>query len=155
MFRLSSIISFNVRYPSLETSRLLLQCGADVHAVDCRGNTPLHVFVSNEISNGDGTLLRLLCDSGAHVDCVNHFGETSYDCANDPMIKQLLKNQMYLNLKCSCARLIRREKLSFRDQLSSALVHFVGKHCNVIEREVCPNRSMILFDNRIDNNNNI
>ena len=124
----SSIISFDIRYPSLETARLLLQCGADINAVDSRGNTPLHVFVSNETSNDDEAIFRLICDSGAHLDSVNTLGETPCDCASDPMIKQLLNIQMQLNLKCSCARLIRRENLSFRDQLALPLVHFVEKH---------------------------
>jgi hypothetical protein len=114
------------RYPCFQTTRILLQCGADVNAFDVVRNTPLHVFVSNP-SNSDESILKLLCDA-SHLDCVNALRETPYDLASDPTIKQILKNQIQISLKCLCARLIQRNSIPFHGNISTSLVNFVQKH---------------------------
>ncbi len=106
----------------------MLQCGADVNAIDAIRNTPLHVFISNNESTGDESILKLLFDAGAHVDYVNALGETPFDLATNPTIKQKLKIRMHRSLKCLCARLIRKNKLSFHGKISASLVNFVERH---------------------------
>jgi len=112
----------------LQTAHILLQCGADVNAIDAIRNTPLHVFASNNESMCDESILKLLCDAGAHLDYVNSLGETAFDLTSNPVIKQLLKSQMYLSLKCLCARLIRKNNLPYHGEFSTSLVNFVEKH---------------------------
>jgi Fem-1 family protein b len=115
------------RYPCLQTTHILLQCGADVNAIDAIRNTPLHVFVSNE-SICDESILKLLCDAGAHLDCVNALRETPIDLASNPTTKQLLKSRMQLSLKCLCARLIQKNNVQFYGKISTLLTNFVEKH---------------------------
>lgn len=115
------------RYPCLLTVRTLLHCGFDLHATDISGNTPLHVFVSN-LNTCDEAILQLLCEAGVHIDYANILGQTAIDVAFNDQTKQLLKSKMNINLKCLCARLIRKTKISFYEKLSLSLVKFVQIH---------------------------
>ncbi|CAF4387078.1 unnamed protein product [Rotaria sp. Silwood2] len=115
------------KYPCFQTTRILLQCGASVNAFDIIKNTPLHVIASSK-SSYDESILKLLCDAGAHLDFVNAFGETPIDLATRPDIKQLLKSRMKLSLKCLCAQLIRKKNVQFHDQIAVSLINFVEKH---------------------------
>ena len=111
----------------MQTVRILLQCGADVNANDAIRNTPLHVFTSNQ-STCDESIFNILCDAGAHLDCVNALGETPADLALDPIVKQLMKSRMQLSLKCVCARSIQKNNIPFHENISVSLVSFVEKH---------------------------
>ena len=111
----------------MSTVRTLLQCGADVNGSDAIGNTPLHIPASNsDICNE--SMLDLLCDAGAHLDFTNALGETPVDMALNSGTEQLLKARMKLNLKCICARLIRKNNILFHRRIGTALVNFVEKH---------------------------
>jgi len=111
----------------LQTTRILLQCGADVNAFDAVRNTPLHVIASNK-STGEESILNLLCHAGAHLDYANASGQTPVDLATIPDIKQLLKSRMNLSLKCLCAQLIRKKNILFQEKIVTSLVTFVEKH---------------------------
>lgn len=120
-------IAMHLRYPCSSTVRILLQCGFDLHATDISGNTPLHLFASST-SPCNEIIVELLCDAGAHLDSANILGQTAVDVALNDRTKKLLKSKMKINLKCLCARLIRKTNLPFRDQLSLSLVNFVQIH---------------------------
>ncbi|CAF0885089.1 unnamed protein product [Rotaria sordida] len=115
------------KYPCLITTRILLQCGAAVNAYDTIRNTPLHIIASSK-SAYNKCVLNLLCDAGAHLDCVNAFGETPIDLATISDIKQLLKSRMKISLKCLCAQLIRKKNVPFHDKIAVSLINFVEKH---------------------------
>jgi Fem-1 family protein b len=119
--------SFCFRYPCLYTSRLLLQCGADINAIDVDRNTPLHILVSNS-NNYDEAILQVLCDADAHLGYTNKSGKTVIDVALNPNIKQLLKTRVTLSLKCLCARLIRTTSVSFHGKIGNSLATFVERH---------------------------
>ena len=106
----------------------MLQCGSNVNAIDSTRNTPLHIFVSNNESICDESILKLLFNAGAHADYVNALGETPLDLATNPTIKYQLKFRMHQSLKCLCARLIRKNKLSFDGKVTSSLVNFIERH---------------------------
>lgn len=59
---------------------MLIQCGADVNAMDSERNTPLHIIVGYHKSISDFATLRSiivdLTKAGAHIDCVNIRGQT-------------------------------------------------------------------------------
>ena len=116
-----------VRYPCLSTALMLLNCGADIDAMDAIRNTPLHVLVGNS-SELDEALVNLLCDRGAHLDCVNAGGETALDIASSPRIAALLRARMKISLKCLCARLIRKSEVPFEGRIATSLEKFVRKH---------------------------
>jgi Fem-1 family protein b len=118
---------FYCRYPCLQTARILLQSGAAVNAFDAKRNTPMHTIAASKTAC-DESILNLLCEGGAHLDYVNDSEQTPLDLAIIPDIKQLLKSRMKLNLKCLCARLIRRKNVPFREKVSTSLINFVEKH---------------------------
>ncbi|CAF3765502.1 unnamed protein product [Rotaria sordida] len=118
---------FSGIYPCLITTRILLQCGAAVNAYDTIRNTPLHIIASSK-SAYNKCVLNLLCDAGAHLDCVNAFGQTPIDLATISDIKQLLKSRMKISLKCLCAQLIRKKNVPFHDKIAVSLINFVEKH---------------------------
>ncbi|CAF2535841.1 unnamed protein product [Rotaria sp. Silwood2] len=123
-----SFIERTCKYPCLVTARTLLQCGADVNEPDAMRNTPLHIFLSNSITC-DETIIKLLCDAGAHLDYVNIRRETAIDVAPDVVaIRQLLKSKMKSSLKCLCARLIQHNNVPFRRNIPILLVRFVEEH---------------------------
>ena len=112
----------------MRTARLLIQCGANVNAIDTARNTPLHIVAINNKSTCDESILKLLCDAGAHLDYANVLGEIPVDVASNLNIKRLLKSNMKLSLKCLCARLIQKKNVPFREKIAVSLVNFVEKH---------------------------
>lgn len=111
----------------MQTTQMLLRCGAAVNAFDTARNTPLHIIVSNKWPC-DESFVSLLCDAGAHLDFRNTLGKTPADLATVNNTRQFLRSKMNMNLKCLCARLIRRENVPLNEKLGSSLVAFVQKH---------------------------
>ncbi|CAF3089608.1 unnamed protein product [Rotaria sp. Silwood2] len=71
------------KYPCHKTIGLLLQCGANVDAIDSERNTPLHLIAQrkHDIENVL-FIINLLCDiGGAHPACVNSQGRTPLEAA--------------------------------------------------------------------------
>lgn len=66
----------------------LVQRGADVNARTVRGNTPLHLLVSQtQHSASRDRLVRRLCELGADIHCLNGAGESAFGvavCKNEP-----------------------------------------------------------------------
>lgn len=83
------------RFPCVETTRLLIRCGANVNAMDCDRNTPLHVIVNYHKPISDfitlHSIITELTENGAHVDCVNKRGETPLESSATGVIDDLLK----------------------------------------------------------------
>jgi hypothetical protein len=105
----------------------LLQCGADVNAIDTTGNTPLHELASNS-SKCDENILELLCNAGTHFDYTNAEGQTPIDIALNSNTEQLLRTKMKISLKCLCARLIRKNDIPFHEKIATTLMNFVERH---------------------------
>ena len=125
-------IIFSARYPCHKTINLLLQCGANVDAIDAERNTPLHLIVQRKTDIENVLfIINLLLDTGhAHPDCVNDRGQTPLESVSNVHIKEHLRGKLGVGrLKCLCARLIRKQKIVFQtNQFSSSLVNFLEKH---------------------------
>ncbi len=63
---------------SIETVRLFLEHGADIHGVDSQGRTALHLVATNV---GAPKMIPFLVDSGASVDAKDKNGKTALDFA--------------------------------------------------------------------------
>jgi ankyrin repeat protein len=113
------------------TTRLLIDCHANVNALDIDGNTPLHILVQNMSSTNVFKTIDLLCDAGIHLDYVNNKRQTPLESVSPYRFKTIewLKAKMTVfRLKCLCAQIIQRQQLSYQNLLSTSLVNFVQKH---------------------------
>jgi ankyrin repeat protein len=113
---------------------LLLACGSrwlDLDAIESYfGNTPLHIICKK---NGDQEIIKLLLNSGCHMDCVNKDGKIPLDYVNDKETKGLFATKPIPDrLKCLCARIIADKRLNTdtADALTSSLKKFVFLHDN-------------------------
>jgi Fem-1 homolog b len=75
-----------LRFPCVDTVKLLLHCGASVECFDFGRNTPLHTLaatfptyrpVSSEMAFKAEEIIRLFIDAGIHLDVVNCEGATA------------------------------------------------------------------------------
>ncbi len=113
------------------TTRLLIDCGADVNAEDIDGNTPLHILVRNTSSSTVLKMIDLLSDAGAHLDYVNKRRRTPLGSTlpSGSKINDRLKKRMnVMRLKCLCAQIIQKQQVPYENLLTISLVNFVQKH---------------------------
>lgn len=108
--------------------QLLLQCGADVNAMDSCRNTPLHLAVFLDLQSIDVAILHLLCDAGAHLDYANDSGQTALDLVVHLSTRNFLEKRNRISLKCLCARFIRLKSVPYHGKLSSSLTDFIQRH---------------------------
>lgn len=121
------------KFPCAETTRLLIQCGADVNAMDVDRNTPLHMIVNYHKPVSDFMTLHAiitdLAEAGAHIDCVNMKGETPLEAAATGSVAEvLLKMQVKLSLKCIAANAVKHHKLTYQGRVPRALESFIELH---------------------------
>lgn len=113
------------------TTRLLIDCGADVNSVNIDGDTPMHILVKNLLTTNLFKIIDLLCDAGAHLDYVNKERKSpleSIAAYRVKLIERLKQKMNVVPLKCLCAQRIRREQIVYENLLSNSLVNFLQKH---------------------------
>ncbi|XP_066557308.1 protein fem-1 homolog B isoform X2 [Amia ocellicauda] len=119
-------------FPNAQVSKLLLDCGAQVNAVDLEGNSPLHVIVQYNRPISDFLTLHAiiisLVEAGAHTDMTNRQSKTPLDKSTTGVSEILLKTQMKMSLKCLAARAVRLHHVSYRNQIPKTLEEFVEFH---------------------------
>ena len=127
-FYTSSIVHF----PCAAATKLLIEAGADVGAMDAERNTPLHKIVSYQKIVSDfltlHAIITALVEAGAHIDVVNARGLTPMQCATTGVAEIILKSQARLTLKCLAAQSVRRHNLSYQGQVPESLVTFIELH---------------------------
>ena len=114
--------------------QLLLKTGADPEATDGNGGTPLHVLsLVPQEKPFNGAAVHFLLDAGCHLDRPNARGETplhNFACRlakdPDPSLNSICKT--VLPLKCYSAQAIRRDGITFKNQIPATLQSFVEKH---------------------------
>lgn len=119
-------------FPNAQVTKLLLDCGAQVNAVDHEGNTPLHVIVQYNRPISDFLTLHAiiisLVEAGAHTDRTNKQKKTPLDKSTTGVSEILLKTQMKMSLKCLAARAVRQHHITYRNQIPKTLEEFVEFH---------------------------
>lgn len=119
-------------FPNAQVTKLLLDCGAQVNAVDHEGNSPLHVIVQYNRPISDFLTLHAiiisLVEAGAHTDMTNKQKKTPLDKSTTGVSEILLKTQMKMSLKCLAARAVRQHQITYRNQIPKSLEEFVEFH---------------------------
>ncbi|XP_055795345.1 protein fem-1 homolog B-like [Salvelinus fontinalis] len=119
-------------FPNAQVTKLLLDCGAQVNAVDHEGNSPLHIIVQYNRPISDFLTLHAiiisLVEAGAHTDMTNKQKKTPLDKSTTGVSEILLKTQMKMSLKCLAARAVRQHQITFRNQIPKTLEEFVAFH---------------------------
>nr|XP_023670921.1 protein fem-1 homolog B [Paramormyrops kingsleyae] len=119
-------------FPSAQVTKLLLDCGAQVNAVDQEGNSPLHIIVQYNRPISDFLTLHAiiisLVEAGAHTDMTNKQKKTPLDKSTTGVSEILLKTQMKISLKCLAARAVQQHRISYRNQIPKTLEEFVEFH---------------------------
>ncbi|XP_043482021.1 protein fem-1 homolog B-like isoform X1 [Leptopilina heterotoma] len=120
------------KFPCASTALLLIQCGADVNAMDGERNTPLHVIVNYEKPISDfltlHAIIMALIEAGAHMDTVNSQGKTPYDAATTGVAEIILRTQTKLSLKCMAAKVVKTYNLSYCGTVPQSLESFIELH---------------------------
>ncbi|XP_056138211.1 protein fem-1 homolog B isoform X1 [Lampris incognitus] len=119
-------------FPNAQVTKLLLDCGAQVNAIDHEGNSPLHVIVQYNRPISDFLTLHAiiisLVEAGAHTDMTNKQKKTPLDKSTTGVSEILLKTQMKMSLKCLAARAVRQHQITYRNQIPKTLEEFVEFH---------------------------
>ena len=107
------------------TVDVLLECGADVNAVDHKNNTALHLctqsYLNFVIYDERDRIIELLLRYSAHVDFVNDSGDIA--------AKGLPLNMLdHVDLKCLAATFIRARQIPYIGQIPAHLESFVQMH---------------------------
>ncbi|XP_051547747.1 protein fem-1 homolog B-like [Myxocyprinus asiaticus] len=119
-------------FPNAQVTKLLIDCGAQVNAVDHDGNSPLHLIVQYNRPISDFLTLHAiiisLVEAGAHTDMTNKQKKTPLDKSTTGVSEILLKTQMKMSLKCLAARAVQQHQILYRNQIPKSLEEFVEFH---------------------------
>ncbi|XP_040584018.1 protein fem-1 homolog C isoform X2 [Lepeophtheirus salmonis] len=112
-------------FPNLEVLKILVECGANVNAMNSTASTPLHIAAVPQ--NYRTKIIELLLKNGAHIDIRDFYGVTPCRLLKD--IGSCLVNPLkYTTLKCLAAQVISRHNLPFQRQVPAALEAFIDAH---------------------------
>ncbi|XP_020366240.1 protein fem-1 homolog C-like [Rhincodon typus] len=113
------------KFPSLQVTSVLLECGADVDSRDYENNTPLHIAAFN--NNLD--IMNMLIDTGAHFDATNSSKKTAWDLLDEKkMAKNLIQPINHITLQCLAARAIEKHKVIYKGLIPEELDAFIQLH---------------------------
>ncbi len=113
----------------MSSLRVLIDSGADVNeVVPNTKSTPLHLIAQCYNTDSARSVIQLLLDANAHIDCIDKNGLKPEDVAWTWNIRMFLQENRKLSLKCQCARLINAQNLSYISYLSPTLINFVRMH---------------------------
>lgn len=112
-------------FPSVAVARLLMDGGADVHAVDLKRNTALHVACRP--NNHCADLVHCLLEQGAHIDRANRDGDRPMS-----MLAKVPSSGVqplhYVSLKCLAAAAVQRHAIAYRNEVPVSLEPFIQMH---------------------------
>ena len=121
-----------VSFPNAKLCKTFLACGAKVNAPDKKHNTPLHIIAkcADTVSDFDTLYetLIILIANGAHIDVCNADDNTAIDVATTDVVKDILKANRQITLKCLAARIVKRHGIQYENAIPDDLQEYVKLH---------------------------
>ncbi|XP_074851304.1 protein fem-1 homolog C [Carettochelys insculpta] len=113
------------KFPSLQVTAILIECGADVNVRDSDDNSPLHIAALNNHPD----IMNLLIKSGSHFDTTNAHKQTASDLLDEKeMAKNLIQPINHTTLQCLAARVIVNHSICYKGHIPEKLENFVLLH---------------------------
>ena len=124
---------FGLQFPCIAVVKLLIECGANVNAVDNKNNTVLHLCSKDlqnlEMKQHHDSLKQIavvLLKNEAHVDMVNTWGDSAAKSLASSLID--FNIQDYVSLKCLTACAVLKYLISYVGHIPASLESFVQMH---------------------------
>jgi len=112
-------------FPSAQVTKLLVECGAKINALNIHATTPLHT--ASQVQNYRQEIVETLLDHGAHIDARNANGQRPLDMLK--LISDCKINPLqYLTLRCLAAGAIVRHRLPYKQEIPTMLEEFIEAH---------------------------
>ena len=113
--------------------KLLVNAGFNVNAVNNNGDTALHLAVTLEPWEDEHIqfiteILQLLFNGGAHHDFVNNDVKTPMDMAGTDEARMILSERRKLELKCICARAVKKFGIPYLGVVPKTLEKYISIH---------------------------
>ena len=112
--------------------KLLLNAGFNVNVINGHGDTALHIVATLKPSDDKihllTDMLQVLFDGGAHHDFVNNDGKTPMDMAETDEARMILSKRRKLELKCICARAVKRFGIPYLGLVPKILEKYISMH---------------------------
>uniref|UniRef100_A0A8C8AEB7 Protein fem-1 homolog C n=1 Tax=Otus sunia TaxID=257818 RepID=A0A8C8AEB7_9STRI len=113
------------KFPSLQVTAILVECGANINVRDSDNNSPLHIAALN---NHPG-IMNFLIKSGSHFDATNLHKQTAIDLLDEKKIaKNLIQPINHTTLQCLAARVIVNHNICYAGHIPEKLETFVLLH---------------------------
>ncbi|NWS00454.1 FEM1C protein, partial [Motacilla alba] len=113
------------KFPSLQVTAILVECGANINVRDSDNNSPLHIAALN---NHPG-IMNFLIKSGSHFDATNLHKQTASDLLDEKKIaKNLIHPINHTTLQCLAARVIVNHNICYAGHIPEKLEKFVLLH---------------------------
>ena len=130
-------------FPSIAVVELLLECGANVNAVDNKNNTALHLcskaLQNNEMKQHHDLVKQivvLLLNNEAHLDMINLSGDIAAKMLTSSLMK--MNMQDFVKLKCLAASAVVKYEISYVGHIPAELTSFVRMHGMLATKEDLP-----------------